>query len=340
MKISTILKFRFNLTIKCPLISKLILIILFVAKIQSFDDLKRIYIGNDNYYIISEKEINFYQNKDNSNKMILMYTFQSSEKITSVDELENVAYGKFKCDLQVRNLIMVKNYIYYVLNEKYYCNEKLDNLNGKGLQLIPFECGLVYNYYYIVFIDNDKKLNLHYYKKMSGTCLISGKSDLYESLVFNKIDSENFSCEKMDHYSKGEVLTCFYKSATDNKIVATSFNVNKLQVFGNKINDVLTSSNSVNGAKIIKSQLSQDSKKSYVCFTNDDNDCDCLTYNIALLVVPSTLGYVKCTGIFLVSPITIKSSNPTSSASTVILFNCSNSSCFNLSVSVIVQPLF
>ena len=87
MKIFTILKIRFNLTIKCSLISKLILIILFVAKIQSFDDLKRIYIGNDNYYIISEKEINFYQNKDNSNKMILMYTFQSSEKITSVDEL-------------------------------------------------------------------------------------------------------------------------------------------------------------------------------------------------------------------------------------------------------------
>ena len=119
MKISTILKFRFNLTIKCPLISKLILIILFVAKIQSFDDLKRIYIGNDNYYIISEKEINFYQNKDNSNKMILMYTFKSSEKITSVDELENVAYGKFKCDYEVRNLIMVKNYIYF-LSKKYY----------------------------------------------------------------------------------------------------------------------------------------------------------------------------------------------------------------------------
>ena len=279
-KISTFLKFRFNLRKKCSLISRLTLIILFIAKIQSIDDLKRIYIGNDNYYIIDEKEINFYQNKGTTNNMILMYTFSNAQKITNVDELENIGYGKFNCNPEVRNLIMVKNYLYYVLDDDYYCNEELTKINGKALQLIAFECKGLFSYYYIVFIDNDKKLNLHYYIKLSGTCVFSGKSEIFESLIFNEIGSENFSCEKMDSSSKGEVLTCFYKSATENKIVATSFYMNYVQIIGNKINDIKTSSAQINGATIIKSQLSQDSKKAYVCFINNDNDCDCLTYNI------------------------------------------------------------
>ena len=279
-KISTFLKFRFNLRKKCSLISRLILIILFVAKIQSIDDLKRIYIGNDNYYIIDEKEINFYQNKGTTNNMILMYTFSNAQKIKDVTELENIGYGKFNCNPEVRNLILVKNYIYYVLDDDYYCNEELSKINGKALQLIAFECVGLFSYYYIVFIDNNKNLNLHYYKKLSGSCLLSKKSEIYESLIFNEIGSENFSCEKMDSSSKGEVLTCFYKSATENQIVATSFNINYVQMFSNKINELKTSSAQINGATIIKSQLSQDSKKAYVCFLNNNNDCDCLTYNI------------------------------------------------------------
>ena len=42
----------------------------------------------------------------------------------------------------------------------------------------------------------------------------------------------------------------------------------------------LDSSKETNGAKIIKSVLSEDETRSYICYINDDNNCDCLIYNI------------------------------------------------------------
>ena len=82
----------------------------------------------------------------------------------------------------------------------------------------------------------------------------------------------------MQSRSNGQVLTCFYQSS--NEIIASSVNIiigltQKIELITSlkksKINE---------GAKIIKSILSQDRKKAFVCYINNDNNCYCLSYDI------------------------------------------------------------
>ena len=82
----------------------------------------------------------------------------------------------------------------------------------------------------------------------------------------------------MQSPSNGQVLTCFYQKS--NEIIASSFNT----IFGltQKIELISTLAQSKinDGAKIIKSILSKDGKKAFVCYINDNNNCNCLTYCI------------------------------------------------------------
>ena len=81
----------------------------------------------------------------------------------------------------------------------------------------------------------------------------------------------------MQSSSNGEVFTCFYENNLK-EIVAINFNIDMSQDIIIPIS-YLTKSKPNNGAKIIKSALSQDETKSYVCYINDNNNCDCLYYD-------------------------------------------------------------
>jgi hypothetical protein len=85
-------------------------------------------------------------------------------------------------------------------------------------------------------------------------------------------------------YSSNEkVLTCFYQNSNIKQIIAKSFSIdvsnpNSSPSF-QEISS-LTATKYNNGTKVIKSILSKDGKKSLVCFINDDNNGECLIYNI------------------------------------------------------------
>ena len=260
------------------IISNIIIIFLFCTlKIQSIKNVKLIYLGEDNYYIISSNKINFYKNKDNNNKMPILYSFNSNQKIRNEEEFNSIFFGKFNCIISVRNILIIKNYVYYLLNDEYFCNEQLNQIKGNMIELIPFDCIGIYCYYFVVFINNNKEINIYLFKKIINNCL--DNSDLFSALTYNKIGSENFSCQLMKSTSDGQVLTCFYQKYNSNEIIASSFQVDLIT---KKIKNIptLTSSKQINGAKIIKSKLSQNSKESYVCYINNDNNVDCLIYNI------------------------------------------------------------
>lgn len=77
--------------------------------------------------------------------------------------------------------------------------------------------------------------------------------------------------------SYGMVLTCFYQKENSLKIEALSLTINNntITVFKGP-----TTSNSNNKAKIIKSALSIDKTKSFVCYINNNTNIYCLTYDI------------------------------------------------------------
>ena len=262
---------------KRSLISNIILILLYCAiKIQSIQNLKLIYLGEDNYYIISSEKIYFYQNKDNNNKIPILYFLKDNQKLQIEKEFNTIFFGEFNCIISVRNILTIKNYIYYLINDEYFCNEQLTQIEGTITELIPFDCVGIYCYYFVGFINNNKELNLYLFKKITNNCL--DNSDLFLSLTYNKIGSENFSCQIMNP-SDGQVLTCFYQKYNSNEIIASSFQVDLIT---KKISNIpsLTSSIEINGAKIIKSKLFPNSKKAFVCYTDSDNNVDCLIYNI------------------------------------------------------------
>ena len=82
----------------------------------------------------------------------------------------------------------------------------------------------------------------------------------------------------MESHSFGELLTCFYE-IDNNIIIANSLTIN-LNLADYKIESVFNKTQNNNGAKIIKSKLSKDQTKSYFCYINNNNNCDCLTYTI------------------------------------------------------------
>ena len=71
-------------------------------------------------------------------------------------------------------------------------------------------------------------------------------------------------------------LRCFYENDS-NKIIASFFDID----ITNKTIEYISSYPKINGgAKIIKSIISSDSLNFYVCYLNNDNNCNCLIYNI------------------------------------------------------------
>ena len=93
--------------------------------------------------------------------------------------------------------------------------------------------------------------------------------------VINNVESENINCQLMQTTSGEELLTCFYQ--TSSKIKSSSFKIN---IDSKSLEEIQSGEKENNGAKVIKSVLSNDKKISFVCYTNNYNKCYCLTYDI------------------------------------------------------------
>ena len=251
-----------------------IIIIFFALRFvynNSIYNFKAIYLSNDYYYIITADSIGYYNITSNISNS--MYKFNESERITTIEESEMISFGVFKNN-SVANLFIVKSYVYAVLNELYYCNKQLTEIIGYS-EIYPYECTLYTCFYVIGIINSSKKLYLYLYKNTIGYC----NSEVISNFTINDVDSNNLSCKLMQSSSNGKVLTCFYQNSIQKEIIATSLSID---IASNKIEEIssLIKSESNNGAKIIKSTLSQDETKCFVCFINDYNNSDCLIYDI------------------------------------------------------------
>ena len=78
-------------------------------------------------------------------------------------------------------------------------------------------------------------------------------------------------------------LTCFYQSS--NQIIDLSFKINL--GFNQNIESIssLTKSKINGSSKVIKSILSQDIKKAFVCYTNNDQKCYCLIMSRVIMIL-------------------------------------------------------
>ena len=150
----------------------------------------------------------------------------------------------------------------------------LGEIQGYPSEIYNIKCEVLSCFFVIGIVNSEKQLVLYLYRNPTNDCL----STVVSSTIIN-VGSDSFSCQIMKTSFDEELLTCFYQNNNINEIVASSFNID-LNIESIESIETLTKSKANNGMKIIKSKLSQDKKKSYVCYINSDNNCVCLTYNI------------------------------------------------------------
>ena len=278
MKIKLIISKASNSNIKRKMIFIFLLFLIgtkFQVHAQTAQIFRVIYYYEKIYYIITKEYIAFYdKEKDNINTV---HFFNSSLIITTEEELGMISLGRFKYNSEPQNLLIIKNYIYSLSNDIFNCKKMINGIEGYSSQVIPFKCNTDSLCYYIIgFINSNKILNLDLYETSLSSCEPNNK---VSSLNIINIGSNNINCQIMKSNSYDEILTCFYRNSNSKDILASSFSIDMTSKNFQSITS-LNKSKETNGAKIIKSVLSEDETKSYVCFINDDDNCDCLIYNI------------------------------------------------------------
>ena len=248
-------------------------LILFLKTIyaQTLQNLKLFYLSNNKYYIITYENIIFYNHDTISQAFTVNFTDEN--KLTTVEGFERISMAKFKNRGDIADLVLVKNIIYAINEQVWFCNVPIDNTNEFYSKIFAFKCDDDNCYYIIGFITDNNELFLVLYKNEYRFC----KNYHLNSYIINGVVSENLECHIMKSSSNEEIFACFYEN-NSKEIVAINFNID---IINNRIIPIsdLIKSKPNNGAKIIKSVLSQNETKSYVCYINDNNNCDCLYYN-------------------------------------------------------------
>ena len=238
-------------------------------ELESIYNFKTLYLSNDYYYIVTYNEIIYYNNATGERRNI--YTLEGDGMITSEEESEMISYGIFYNASDIANLIIIKKYIYAIIRGGYACHESLNEIDGYPSELYPYKCQDLKCYYFVGIINSNNQLCLYLYKTPDNGCW----SSIVAHININNTSSENFDCKIIRDSNEGNLI-CFYENES-NEIIANIFNIELSQVGSNiAFYSSFTKPKGNNGAKIIKSELSQDNKKAFVCFINNDNDCQCL----------------------------------------------------------------
>ena len=255
---------------------KLIIFIFFCnfINIKSIENFKALYLSGNYYYMITSEQITYYEYNNNGGIISLSVDLIGDQIIATTQESEMISLGKFRYETSTANLLIVKHYVYAILNSQFFCYAKLNEIVGFPSQVIAIKCQEGYCYYVVGIINSNKELKLFLYKNPSYNC----EGSCAYTFTLNNIGSDNFSCELMKTNNNDDILVCFYQIIKSNYIIANRLNV----MVGAEcnINSFYTNPKILsNGIKIIKTSLSQDYKEAFVCYINIDNDCKCLTYN-------------------------------------------------------------
>ena len=229
------------------------------------------YLSEDMYLIIDAYYVYFYYSI--TENRIVLYALNENQTISSVDELEMISFGKFKNSSNA-HLFISKNYVYSYLEYNKICILENEQINNYKSEIFPLKYSDDDFYYIIGIINSEKDLVLYLYHNK----IDESKSNLIFNFTIGYTNSENFSCQLMKSHSFGEVLTCFYENKY-NEIVANSLTID---ITNPKIESAFLKPKTNNKAKIIKSKLSQDETKSFVCYINENYNCACLTYMVII----------------------------------------------------------
>ena len=249
----------------------LLIFLIFIETIKSeIPNFKAIYLSGNYYFVVNATNIFYYSTELGK---INSYTFDEDQKINNQNEYEMISFGVFRND-NVANLLIVKHYVYAMFQNDVFCQGVLNEIRYYSSQVYPLECINGFCYYIVCFENSSKNLIFHLYSNKVPTC----ESNSVNNININ-IDSNSFSCQLMKSPYDDNILTCFYQSS--NKIVSSTFKT-YLDNDNKRIEELTswTASKEIDGAKIIKSTLSQDRTKSFVCYINNDNNCECLIYDI------------------------------------------------------------
>ena len=255
-----------------PKINKIIFLLFSLRLINLSLNLyyKVLYLSDNEYYIINSQRIQFFDSNTKAFSNIEDIDIESMN--LSDEEIEMINYGVFKSNLDKPNLLIIKNTIYSVEKDIYYCRNVLSDLSIYKLQIIPYTCDSIFCYIIISYLYNNQfTVQLYSIQGLKTSC----STDFKKSYQIFNIQSNNVKCEIMNPSSDLEILTCFFQ--TSNSIKAYSYEIDtdagRLSIYSQKSYESTT-------AKIIRTSLSSDSTKSYACFIDDDNNYRCLIYDI------------------------------------------------------------
>ena len=182
-----------------------------------------------------------------------------------------ISYGRFaNADA---NLFLIKDYVYAVSDEGIvYAVCKIRELNNNIVSIvIPLICSGSLCYYSIGHKNQNNKLVLYLYINNAAiTCTAGVTNSFYKEFTNLIIYLDNISC----HYK--DVIICFYENDS-NELVSSHFTVDVLNL---KIEYSSSYSKPLEGPKIIKSIISSDNTKYYVCYINNEKGNNCLIYYI------------------------------------------------------------
>ena len=259
-----------------------LLFLLNITKIESFQNFKAFSDPKDSnsYYIITSNNISYYNNFIFETKINL----PDSLIITTESEFALISLDYFKNAENIPDLLIIKNYIYAVSAGNVICYSKFNELDSSvySCEVNVYKCFDLHCYFIIGCIDSNKQLTLSLYENPQEYCLYDNPIYALTKKIINDINSENFSCQLIESIQYNDyILICFYRSINSNEILATGFNID---VNNKNISEIYTlkSSRLIGNPMYIKSIISQNKNVSYVCYfnDNDENDCNCLTYNI------------------------------------------------------------
>ena len=256
----------FNIHQCIPNFLNLFILLFLVMKIKAFSFFKTIPTLYNRYYIITPNKLIFLNNYGNNYDTKV--EFNNAQIIESQDEYEKISYGRFNVETQA-HLLIIKDYIYAISdNGNAFCNHIINEINGALSSIIPIQIIDLQSYYVIGMINSNKKLLLNLYQNRvdgncSATCILSKEfDDIY-------ISSKSISCHYYDN------LICFYENYT-NELVSSFF---ILDINDAKIEYSKSFSKFNGGATIVKSIYSSDLNKFLICYINEENNCDCITYD-------------------------------------------------------------
>ena len=217
-------------------------------------------LNNGNIVIVGNNGILIYDSTGLNPLYNYSYTLDNSIIIESDSYF--TAFAQFSEEYNGIVIICVKHII-YILNSdgEFKFNVKLTHYtNNIGFYtIVPY----IYendNYYFILgYINSQKKAFLQYYSFNINNTILTNITDyeLYES-------DYGLSCQIMNHYQFGNVLTCFYLSNYPEGIFADSFKIEN-----NKIEKILNASYD-DKSFCIQSEISSDRKKAILCYIQDN----------------------------------------------------------------------